>query len=58
MTAERWAQVKTLFTEALEHPRGERAALLEQRCGADRDLLDEVRSLLDSHDAAEERDQS
>ncbi len=53
MTAERWAQLKTVFTAALERPPGERARFLQQTCGDDAELLQEVQSLLESHDSTQ-----
>jgi hypothetical protein len=47
---ERHHQAMELFQEALEQPRGGRAEFLRRRCGADRELLDEVESLLSHHD--------
>ena len=46
MDPERWRQVERLFQSALEHPPEERDAFLTQACGGDRDLRDEVESLL------------
>lgn len=42
----RWARVEALFAEALERPEAERASYLEEACGDDRALLEEVKSLL------------
>src|SRR5690349_5624098 len=47
---ERWAQIKSLFSEALELPPGERAAFLKARAAEDADLLSQVQSLLDWHE--------
>ncbi|MCM2255348.1 MAG: protein kinase [Vicinamibacteria bacterium] len=49
MQAERWEQVRALFTEARDRPEGERAAWLTAACAGDADLEREVQSLL-AHD--------
>ena len=46
MTAERWKRVKPLFFEALALPAEERLAFLNQACGADSALRDELLTLL------------
>ncbi len=46
MTAERWAQVKEVFQQALAMEPGEREACLTSACDGDNELLAEVRSLL------------
>jgi non-specific serine/threonine protein kinase/serine/threonine-protein kinase len=46
MTPERWRQIKDVLETVLERPLSERAAHLNQSCGADGKLLDEVKSLL------------
>jgi serine/threonine-protein kinase len=48
MDAERWKKVEELFDAALEKPDAERRAFLEEACGEDYPLLDEVWSLLDA----------
>ncbi|MEN8148582.1 MAG: protein kinase [Planctomycetota bacterium] len=48
MNPERYQQIKTIFFAAMEKSDAERDALLESRCGADRDLRREVVRLLDS----------
>jgi serine/threonine protein kinase len=50
MTPERWAQVKSLFLAALDHPESSRAAFLDQQCAADPDLRREVSALLNHHE--------
>jgi Tol biopolymer transport system component len=52
MKAERWRQVDELLQSALERPAQERAAFLEEACGADESLKGEVKSLLASYDEA------
>jgi hypothetical protein len=47
-----WAQVSAIFHRALEAPRAARAALVDEACGGDARLGDEVASLLDAHDRA------
>ena len=51
MTAERWELVKNLFESALNVEPPDRPSFLEKECRGDDDLLREVSSLLDSHDA-------
>ncbi len=46
MTAERWAQVKELFQQALAMEPAGRDTYLQTACGGDAALADEVRSLL------------
>ncbi|HEX8797918.1 MAG TPA: serine/threonine-protein kinase, partial [Terriglobales bacterium] len=50
MTRERWQQVCDLLEEALELAPQQRPALLDQACGADRSLRQEVEDLLASSD--------
>ncbi|MBI4904872.1 MAG: protein kinase [Acidobacteria bacterium] len=54
MNTERWAQIERLFHEALEQPAPSRLEWLSKSCGDDRELLDEVRLMLesDAHGAA------
>jgi serine/threonine protein kinase len=52
MTPERWRQVKEIFHAAVELAPEARPAFLEQRCGGNAGLLDELRRLLKSHDEA------
>lgn len=54
MTPERWAEIKTVFAEAVACPAELRRAFLSNRCGADVELHDAVRRLLDAHAAAPE----
>lgn len=49
MDAERWQEVRSLFGAALEHAPEEWPAWLEDACGNDAELRDEVRSLLAAH---------
>lgn len=53
MTPERFQLVEALFHEALELPLPGRAAFLDERCGADRELRAEVESLLAEDSQAE-----
>jgi len=50
MTPERWAQIKPIFSSALELPDSQRAAFLAAQCAGDLELLAEVQSLLLAHD--------
>lgn len=45
-SAERYAEVKALFEAVIEVPAPDRARFLDVRCGTDRELRDEVESLL------------
>src|SRR5271170_7721468 len=47
-TAQRWKQIEELFYESLAIPPQSRAALLEERCGSDLELRQEVEALLAS----------
>src|SRR6202161_566682 len=49
MDAERARRLEELYHSALDHAEAERAAFLEGACGGDRELRQEVESLL-SHD--------
>ncbi|MGB8506861.1 MAG: serine/threonine-protein kinase [Pyrinomonadaceae bacterium] len=52
MNPERWRQVKEIFHAALDLAPEGRPAFLEQRCGGNAGLLDDLRRLLQSHDEA------
>jgi eukaryotic-like serine/threonine-protein kinase len=52
MTPERRAKVKALFTKGLELPTSERSAFVARACDGDVELLVEVNSLLDAHEAS------
>ena len=52
MTREEWQHVKEILHTALEVPRADRAAYLDQTCDGNADLRCEVESLLASHDDA------
>jgi tetratricopeptide (TPR) repeat protein/predicted Ser/Thr protein kinase len=49
---ERWQQIAALFAEVLEHPAGERLALLELACAGDPALRTTLERLLDAHERA------
>jgi serine/threonine protein kinase len=49
---ERRAQVDQIFQQALERPRKERAAFLNQACANDSSLRNEVASLIEAHELA------
>ena len=51
MPEHRLRQMMALFDRALALPRADRPEFLAQACGADRALLDDVRSLLDAHES-------
>ncbi len=48
MAPERWQQIKALFEEARDLPQGERVAFLDEQCGGDEELRQEVQALLDT----------
>src|SRR5271157_1404732 len=52
MTPERWLQVERIYQEAEGRPRGERASFLDQACGGDADLREEVERMLAGDSAA------
>lgn len=53
MAQERESRIHELFAAAIDEAPGDREALLRRECGDDRELFDEVRSLLSHHEAAE-----
>jgi eukaryotic-like serine/threonine-protein kinase len=54
MNPDRWKLVEELLQSALEMAPERRESFLVQACGGDRDLLDEVKSLLTSHRNADD----
>jgi serine/threonine-protein kinase len=50
LSAERWATIEAVFSEVLEAPTAERAALLDRRCAGDEALRRAVESLLLEHE--------
>jgi serine/threonine protein kinase len=54
MTPERYQRIGQLFDEAFARAPAERAAWLEQACGADAELRDDVVKLLDNHDESKD----
>jgi serine/threonine-protein kinase len=54
MDPERWKQIEALCHAALKRDEEERAAFLEEACGADEDLRQEVESLLEHQREAED----
>ncbi|HEX2490957.1 MAG TPA: serine/threonine-protein kinase [Blastocatellia bacterium] len=52
MNPERWQIVKEVFEAALQHEPSERLQFLEQVCGDDVELLEEIASLLASYEQA------
>ncbi|MEM8932964.1 MAG: tetratricopeptide repeat protein, partial [Acidobacteriota bacterium] len=52
--AERWAQIKTVFADALERDPSEWTTWLDTACGGDETLRTEVEALLDAHTASGE----
>src|SRR6185436_20480905 len=52
MKSEQWQQLDQIFHQALQHEPADRAAFLEQACGHDHFLRQEVNKLLAAHDEA------
>src|SRR5258705_13498655 len=52
MKREEWQRIKEVLHNALDIPRAERAAYLDQTCNGNSELRREVESLLASHDEA------
>jgi non-specific serine/threonine protein kinase/serine/threonine-protein kinase len=52
MTPERWQQVKAIFDEVADLAPAERVCRIVEACGGDQTLIEEVDSLLRSHDDA------
>ena len=50
MTPERWARVKEIFSSAQEKPEAERSAFLDEACGTDMPLRQQVQRLLGQRD--------
>lgn len=48
--ADRWRRIEEIFHSALEYKSAEREDFLARACGEDQSLLDEVRSLISSHE--------
>src|SRR5262245_36138482 len=55
MTPDRWARIDQLLDQALDHPLAERPTFLDEACGDDLDLRNEVESLLAAHQKAQEK---
>ena len=51
--ADAYHRAKALFLEALEKPDDQRAAFVEQECGQDQGLCEEVMAFLKAHQASE-----
>jgi hypothetical protein len=49
MTSDRWQRVQELFEEALSREPAEATTLLEEACGDDAELKEQVESLLSHH---------
>jgi eukaryotic-like serine/threonine-protein kinase len=54
MEANRWRRIEEVFHLALQYDDVEREAYLARMCGEDKSLLDEVRSLISSHELSGE----
>ncbi len=55
---DRWQDVKEILYPVLEMEAAERASFLDEKCGDDAELRDEVESLIAAHDNAAERFES
>lgn len=55
MDGERWRLVESVFEQALDRDPEDRAQFLQDACGGDDALLEEVRQLLSHHGAAEDQ---
>ncbi len=49
MDANRWQLIQDIYLRALDQPVAQRAAALQEACGGDAQLREEVQSLLDAH---------
>lgn len=54
MNPDRWKQIKSIVQSALEVPKNERLVLATKQCEADADLFQEVWSLLEAYDQADQ----
>jgi serine/threonine-protein kinase len=54
MTPERWRQIESLYHAALDRDAGERAAFLQDACGADEALRREIESLFEVESRAKD----
>lgn len=54
MESNRWRRIEEVFHLALQYDDSEREAYLARMCGEDKSLLDEVRSLISSHELSGE----
>ncbi len=50
MHADRWAQLETIFFQALDQDPSQRSAFLDETCEDDADLRAEVEAMLDAHE--------
>jgi serine/threonine protein kinase len=48
-----WQRIRSVFEDALQRPVEERSAYAQKLCGADENLWNEVRSMLDWHESSE-----
>ncbi|MEM9388502.1 MAG: hypothetical protein AAGA68_25900, partial [Pseudomonadota bacterium] len=51
MTPDRWERIKAVFHQATELPASERAAFVRAQCDSDADLIEQVVSLIQSHES-------
>lgn len=56
MNPERWQQISRIFKSAISLDGEARAAYVEEKCGTDSDLREEVERLIESHQEAQDRD--
>ncbi len=56
MDTANWERIKEILADAMDRDRDQRDAFVQEACGEDPSILEEVRSLLAAHDRAETRD--
>ncbi|HEU4768848.1 MAG TPA: serine/threonine-protein kinase, partial [Pyrinomonadaceae bacterium] len=56
MNPERWQQISRIFKSAISLDEAARAAYVEEKCGTDDDLREEVERLIESHEEATSKD--
>jgi eukaryotic-like serine/threonine-protein kinase len=54
----KWKEIKRIFTRALELEAGDRLHFIREACGDDQELLNDIQSLLDSHEKKGSLDQT
>ena len=54
MTPEKWNKVKSVFDAAVDMPDGKQLPFLDLECGEDKELLEEVKNLLEANKVEDE----